>query len=236
MKVENFKRFFGAEKVLIGMLHLAGETESEKLERAIEEAHILQEEGFNGLIVEDYHGDLEDVERVLERFGGEDLGIKIGINTLRDPYLGLKWASEYNGDFVQFDNVLSNSLLTGKYNVFRKEYSKPIVFGGVRFKYQEPTGNSLYEDIREGFSRCEVIVTTGEGTGIETPIEKLGRFREIIRDKTTFVVGAGVNKYNIREQMKIVDGAVIGSSLKEGRNTLNKIERKCVKKLVSLVK
>ncbi len=107
-----------------------------------------------------------------------------------------------------------------------------MVFGGVRFKYIPSTGKTLKEDIYDGISKSDVIVTTGEGTGIETPTAKLLDFRNIMGE-FPLVVGAGVNKDNIKEQMEIVDGAIVGSYVKGG-NTQNPVQRNLVRELVNL--
>ena len=54
------------DKVVIGMIHLAGRDREERVDRAVKEVMIYKEEGLGGFIVEDYHGDVEDVEAVLE--------------------------------------------------------------------------------------------------------------------------------------------------------------------------
>ena len=109
-------------------------------------------------------------------------------------------------------------------------YPKTVVLGGIRFKYTNPTGNTLEEDIAEGMSRCEAVVTTGEGTGLEMAIEKLREFRRVM-GRFPLIVGAGVNDKNVREQMEICDAAIVGSYFKNG-NTQNKVFRDKVRKLM----
>ena len=82
---------------------------------------------------------------------------------------------------------------------------------------------------------CDAIVTTGEGTGIETPIEKLNEFKFYLKD-FPLIVGAGVNLSNIYSQLKVSDGAIIGSAFKPGKNTHLPIERSLVKNLMDIVK
>ena len=47
------------------------------------------------------------------------------------------------------------------------------------------------------------------------------------------IAGSGVNAANIGEQMKIADGAIIGSSLKEGGIVSNPISGRLVKEVLA---
>ena len=238
---KNFSSFFGNEKVIIGMIHLAGRDNHEKIERVLEEIKICEEEGLDGVIVEDYHGNLSDVRDTLESLSKNQYKIQIGVNTLRNPYLAFEFAGMYGASFVQFDTIQASAgdennpkrFNERLYNSLREKYSNIFVFGGVRFKYVPGTGKSLEEDITDGMSKCDAIVTTGEGTGIETPTKKLKDFRKIMGD-FPLIVGAGVNDRNIEEQIKIADGAVIGSYLKN-EDTQSEVQRKRVKRLVDLI-
>jgi predicted TIM-barrel enzyme len=218
----NFYDVFPRRKILLGMLHLAGRDARERLHRALEEIDIYRKEGFDGAIVEDYAGGVDDVVNVLKALPKVQ-DFVFGVNILRNPYFAFDLASLYGAKFVQFDTIQTSRTTTidprkfneEKYNAFRKKYPNICVLGGVRFKYIPPTGKSLEEDIKDGKSKADVIVTTGDGTGIETPIQKLIDFRKEMK-LFPFFVGAGVNSRNIKEQMEICDGAIIGSYVKDG--------------------
>lgn len=240
----NFYDVFPKKKILIGMLHLAGKNHLERVDRAIEEMTIYREEGFDGAIVEDFHGELQDVISVLSK--ANDLGLNkgpfaVGVNVLNDPYIAFELADKYGATFIQFDTIQASP--GDRYNPkrfneklhisLRKKYSEICIFGGVRFKYIPETGNSLEDDIADGMYKADAIVTTGEGTGIETPTQKLRDFRKIM-GTFPFIDGAGVNDKNIREQIEIVDGAVIGSYLKN-YDTEAQIQRERVRRIVDLV-
>lgn len=55
---------FKNSKALIGMIHLSG-NQNTRIERALEELIILEEENFNGAIIENYHASPFDVEKTL---------------------------------------------------------------------------------------------------------------------------------------------------------------------------
>ena len=117
-----------------------------------------------------------------------------------------------------------------------QENSPAVILGGVRLKNQPVlSGNSLEEDLHRAMRRGDGIIVTGRATGVETEIEKISTFREIIGD-FPLIVGAGVRASNCVEQLRIADGAIIGSSLKTDGDVHGDLERSRVAELVRLVR
>ena len=75
------------------------------------------------------------------------------------------------------------------------------------------------------------IIVTGSAIGIETPIEMIEKVKKVV--PVPVIAGSGVNAANIGEQMKIADGAIIGSSLKEGGIVSNPISGRLVKEVLA---
>ena len=191
----DFRRLFSVSKPVIGMIHLAGDDRAEKVKRALEELVIYEEEGVNGAIIENYHGDAEDVRETLKQSFGKQFKIVRGVNVLSNPYTAFSLAYSFGARFVQFDSVQTPDLSLKVYDWNRGLYPGIAVLGGVRFKYTSDTGKPLELDLKESKSRCEAIVTTGTGTGIETPIDKLETFKKYL-GKFPLIVGAGVTADN----------------------------------------
>lgn len=223
---------------IFGMIHLAGEN---PVKRALEEISIFEEEGLSGAIIENYHGCVKDVVETLKETSKIKKNIKIGVNILPNEFhLSLHLAKKYMSEFVQLDQVAGNytsgKINFGWYESVKRECSKVIVLGGVWPKYYVPIeGSRLERDLQMGVQRAEAIVVTGSGTGVETPLEKIKKFREIIGEHP-LVIGAGINLDNAYEQLIYSDGAIIGSSLKIKNETFNSIDRKKVRDLMSIVK
>ena len=238
----NFYEVFSKKKILLGMLHLAGNGHFEKLERVAQEIRIYSERGFDGAIVEDYHGNIINVADALEYLSQTNHGLIIGVNILRKPLLSFEMADRYGVKFVQFDTIQASAgdgdnprkFNEKEYMLLRKKYPNICVLGGVRFKYIPSTGNSLEDDLTDGMYKSDAIVTTGPGTGIETPTQKLRDFRKIMGD-FPLIAGAGVNDKNITEQIEIVDGVVMGSYLKN-YDTETQIQEERVRKIVNLAR
>jgi uncharacterized protein len=221
------------KKPIIGMIHLAGDSRNDRIRRALDELILYEQEGVDGAIIEDYHGTDRDVIETLKQ--SNELGFKIvrGVNLLRGPYQSFQFAYEYGGKFIQFDSVQTQDLNLQMYDQLKLMFSS-VVLGGVGFKYIQPTGNPLKQDLDEAMSRCEAIVTTGAGTGIETPTIKLVEYKEILGN-FPLIVGAGVNEKNAQKQFEIADGAIIGSYFKRGCNTHNEIDRSKVRDIVQIM-
>ncbi len=214
------------------MIHLAGRTSSEKIERARRELAIFERHGVNGAIVEDYHtNNVLDVMSALEELAKKKKTITLGVNLLQDPQVSFSLADEFGAAFVQLDTVLGPEDI---YIEERNVYPDIAVLGGVRFKYTSSTGNSLEQDLEVGKSRCDAIVTTGSGTGIETPIAKLREFRQQLSD-FPLIVGSGVNKDNAYEQLSLAGGAIVGNYLKGG-DTTREVSENRVRNLMKVVR
>jgi predicted TIM-barrel enzyme len=218
----NFKDVFPREKPILAMLHLKGESHEEILKRAQKEADLLISCGVDGVIVEDYFGDEEDVVAVLKWLKEERPHYCYGVNVLDQFSKSYLLAEEYGAKFMQVDSICGH-LTPEEDAAYEQEckryYSRNtvLIMGGVRFKYKEVlSGRSLKEDLKLGMERCDVIVVTGEGTGMNTDIEKIREFRSIIGD-FPLIVGAGLTAHTVAEQLSVADGGIVGSCLKDTR-------------------
>lgn len=222
-------------KSIIGMIHLSG---SYPVERALEEIKIFEEEGLSGIIIENYHGTTDDVIETLQCV---DTKMKIGINILPNNYdEAFLNASFYKADFIQLDHVSgiyrkNTTLDKEDYLKYRNKYKEISVFGGVWPKYYEPiSGSSLEDDLHNAMLLCDAVVVTGKGTGKSTPLDKIIKFREVLKD-FPLIIGSGLNIDNASEQMKYADGAIVGSAFKPNGDTTKMIDRNLVNKLMKLI-
>lgn len=226
-------------KPILAMIHLA-QGESDRLTRALEEIEILSEEGVNGIVVENYHGSVDDMITVLSKLGNYK-GI-LGLNVLPNEYeLAFRMADDFNASFIQLDFVSGHylhdkSINEEHYLSIKNKFPKVKVLGGVWPKYYEPIKDSvLKDDLEVGMKRAEAIVVTGKGTGKQTPTEKIKEFRNLIGEHP-LIVGAGVTPLTVVEQLSIADGVIVGSSLKLGGLTTQKIQRNLVRNFMNEVK
>jgi uncharacterized protein len=217
-----FLELFDTAKPILGMLHLKGEESEERLQRAIVEADIYAECGVDGMIVEDYYGDENDVENALAYLSQERPDYILGVNVLDNFAKSYDLAVAYGAKFMQVDSVCGHLQPEDEKAYFEmienyRKDKKISVIGGVRFKYQPYLSNrSLAEDLEIGIQHCNAIAVTGIGTGFDTDTEKISQFREIIGD-FPLVVAAGMTVETIREKLSIGDAAIVGSTFKDTR-------------------
>ncbi|MBT1157202.1 hypothetical protein J1C56_16520 [Aminobacter anthyllidis] len=240
--MSRFGETFTTPKPILGMLHLAGDGPEAKLAQAEEEARIMAGEGVDGLVVENYFGDAEDVERVLERLFGVDLGTKIGVNVLRDNIRAFALAKRYPVAFIQVDSVAGH-LPTEADAPFaadlaaRRTSVPALLLGGVRFKYQPIlSGRPEAEDVRIGAARCDGLVVTSDATGQPTDMDKVARFRSATGGSVPLLIGAGLTENNAAEQLAEADGAVVGSWFKHDHKDTGRVESSHVARLMRAVR
>ncbi|HLD04643.1 MAG TPA: BtpA/SgcQ family protein [Candidatus Nanoarchaeia archaeon] len=232
-----FSEVFPVPKPILGMIHLAGES---PIQRALEELAIFEEEGIDGAIIENYHDSAEDVEETLRAAEGR-FRLTLGVNILLNEFdRAFVLASRYKGHFIQIDHVAGRytrgELPAESYQRIKREHPDIVVLGGVWPKYYQPVqGSDLKADLRKGMKRADAIVVTGEGTGKETPLKKIQEFRRVLGTHP-LIIGAGLTPKNAYEQLRIADGAIVGSSLKPGGDTNAKVDKYLIRHLMTEVR
>ena len=232
---------FKVKKPILAMLHLKGESREEIVEIALKEADIYFANGIDAVIVEDYFGDKEDVERVMAMLAKKRPEYCMGVNVLNDFPLSYELAVKYGAPFMQVDSISSHLTLEDEKDYLQmvegyRQDGKVKVIGGVRFKYQPYlSGRSLEEDLKVGMQHCDCIAVTGAGTGLDTGTDKLREFRQIVGD-FPLVVAAGMTLETLEEKMSIADMAIVGSTFKDSRKDKGDVSAEHVKEFTDEVK
>lgn len=236
-----FERVFGTTKPIIGMIHLKGTNDRDIIRRAVSEIDTLNKNGVDGIMIENYFGDAYNVEEVLDYLHKIRSELVYGVNILNDYYKSYELADKYGASFIQVDSVAGHlykydDMIFDKSINFLRDTSNTILFGGVRFKYQPYLSQrSLAEDLKIGMERCDAIVVTGEGTGIQTDLNKIKEFRNIIGN-FTLIVGAGLTSDNCVPQLSIADGGIVGSYIKDNHHDNGEISETYTKEFMDKVK
>lgn len=238
------------KKEIIGMIHLAG---PDAIEKALEEIKIYEEEGLSGIIIENYHGSVSDVMRLLERLRFKPTTMSVGINILPNEFEAAFYLCEqYNFiDFIQLDylggSYKPDKTLDEDKFIASMMSCRPVqVFGGVWPKYYQPIeGSVLSDDLFTAMFFGDAVVVTGEGTGSETPLDKIKLFRETMNEfkskkilgfKKPLIIGAGLTPLNVREQLQFAQGAIVGSAFKPNGRTHQMVDRDLVRTFMDEVK
>ena len=220
-----FNEVFKDTKPVIGMIHTGSNAEISMLDLAKKEIGIYLKYGVVPLI-ENYFGSDEDCADVLRWMHEEHPDSIYGVNILGDAQWAFEMAHKYGAKFIQIDSVCGHlkqehePCYVEKQNKYREEYNVAVL-GGVRFKYQSVnSGRTTEEDLLLGMERCDAIVCTGSGTGIETPMDKVEQFKTVVGDFPV-MVGAGGTLETALTTMSKCDGMIVGSWFKYGHQAHN---------------
>lgn len=235
-----FLELFEEKKPIIGMIHLGGGGGEGFRARARLEIGQMYECGLDAVLVEDYFGTAEDVAWTLAYLQKNYPGKIYGVNLLGDFSGSYEAARHYGAVFMQADSICGH-LQPQRDQEFARMVNAlrdgtVSVLGGVRFKYQPVlSGRSVEEDLRLGMERCDAIVVTGAGTGINTELDKIKAFRQVT-GSFPLVVGAGLTAETVREQLTYADGAIVGSWFKEEGKAVNPLDPQRVERFMGEVR
>jgi predicted TIM-barrel enzyme len=234
---------FPTRKFIIAMIHLKGRNRDDCLARAIRETEQYFANGVDAILVENYYGSVPDCEAFLEWLQANRPDCLYGVNVLQQLDVSLALAAKYGAKFVQEDSVCGHlappdeEKWLAHFGPLIEGRTVPIL-GGVRFKYQSVlSGRTVEEDLRIGMTRCDAIVVTGEGTGLETDVAKIRQFREVIGD-FPLIVGAGLDPENaaFNESLTIADGGIVGSWVKVGHDAGGDVKPAFVQRFMAKVR
>jgi uncharacterized protein len=83
--------------------------------------------------------------------------------------------------------------------------------------------------------RAEAIVVTGSGTGMETPYDKVAKFKGILGTHP-LIIGAGLTTENAYQQLSLANGGIVGSSFKVDNDTKRALDPQKIQDFMDIVK
>ena len=238
--MDKFFSCFGVNKPIVGMIHTKGISDEDVFKRAQQEIDIYLQNKVDAILVEPYFGNYRNVVQVLQYLKQLNHQICYGINCLNVDAMGFELANEYSCRFIQLDSVVGHvkprdeATLDAFFKLYRSRCDA-LVMGGVRFKYQPLLSQcSLEEDLHTAMNRCDVICVTEDKTGQETSMNKITQFRSSI-GSFPLMVCAGANLQNITQQLKVADGAVVGSYFKDNHQDSGDVDAQHVREFMQTV-
>jgi len=256
---------FSRGKLLIGMVHLLplpgtpkfGGSMEEIYRRALEDAERIERGGFQAVMVENFFDIPYTRELSIEQTAAltavgrevkRSVSIPVGIDAAFSDYkAALSSAMAIEADFVRLavfvDTVECFAGILEPCAADALRYRKAIgaehikILADVQVKHTHMLKDnvSIVESALVAEScMADGIIVTGAGTGQETPIETIQKVKE--RVKIPVIIGSGVDEKNIKEQLEIADGAIIGSSIKKDGIVSNPVDQTRVEKISSKIK
>lgn len=225
----------------------------------LRDARRLESGGVDALMVENF-GDspfyADDVPKhvvasmtALVRDLAREVDLPVGVNVLRnDAEAALSIAAATGASFVRV-NVHTGARLTDQGVVtgnahetirLRERLDADVsILADVDVKHSAALAErTLAEDIAELVERghADGIIASGAGTGEATDRSQLERIVEIrdgLDSSVPVFVGSGVTADTVAETLALVDGVIVGTSLKEDGETTAPVDVERVRELVS---
>jgi membrane complex biogenesis BtpA family protein len=257
---------FSKGKVLIGVVHLrplpGSPRSKENLKNiilaAVDDARSYEKGGADAVIVENF-GDVPFTKSsvapetiasmaVVGRAIHDSIKLPIGFNVLRnDAHAALALAGACDGSFIRI-NVHTGTMLTDQgliegnaYQTLRLKKNlcpDAQIFADVHVKHAVPLGNWTIEDsARDTMERglADALIISGIGTGMATDVEDVRRVRNAC-PSAKILIGSGINIENVKTLLPLIDGVIVGSSLKRNGKLDNPVDAKRVAALKRAMK
>ncbi|TSC71706.1 MAG: photosystem I assembly BtpA [Parcubacteria group bacterium Gr01-1014_38] len=213
------------------MIHIFEGDEQAQLAQALEDLERLHDY-VAGVIVENYDCGYLDANRATPEICDRLLRITkeivrrskvpVGVNVLPNDYeQSLRIAHMTNARFIQVDHV------TGKFigcesvdpqHLLSVRATRPhvAVLGGIHPKYYDlfDPNTPLAASAHAAKGLADAIVVTGEYTGGETNLNDVRTVKEVVPDHPV-IVGSGITIQNVHAQLRIADGAIVGTAFKK---------------------
>jgi hypothetical protein len=125
----------------------------------------------------------------------------IGLNCvgfLADDLATIKWPAEISAIWTD-DLAISKPAWTQWY------------FGGAAFKYQNSKKDPVTE-AKEAMPRCDIVTTSGKGTGRAPTVGKIRRMKEAIGNQP-LAIASGIDEDNIKYFMPYADYFLVNTSI-----------------------
>ena len=245
---------FGVRKPIIGMCHLKAvpgdpDYDPERgigwvVDQARQDMQGLQEGGVDGVMFSNeaslpYMVDTEPITSItMARIIGElrnEICIPFGVNVLWDARATVELAVATGAQFAReiFTGVYASDF--GLWNTDAGEvvrHQRRLHGGEVRLLYNIVPESAAYlgqRDIAEIArstvfnSQPDALCVSGLTAGTETSSDTLRRVKDAVPDTAVFA-NTGVRRENVARQLSIADGAVVGTTFKEGGYIWNPVD------------
>lgn len=245
---------------LPGTPRYRGESMASIMDQALRDAEAFEKGGMDGIILEN-HGDIpflrpaEIGPEIIAAMSAiatrvvDAAGIPVGINLLANAAVGaLAIAKASGARFIRVNQwvnayIANEGLVEGESARalrFRKQIGAEdvAIFADVHVKHgshaivaDRPVSEQA-SDVE--FYDADVAIATGNRTGDEVPECEISSIREGTR--LPVIAGSGITAANAPRLLPLLDGAIVGSSLKEGGVWWNPVELERVKALAAAVR
>ena len=251
-------------KIMIGMIHLGAlpgspgnKLDVESLEASsLQDLMVLEKSGFDAAIVENISDEPFIVDSMeLETFSAYvailrtitkkakiDIGVSVQMNLWREM---LAASTATGASFVRISAFTEERICAegriGPVAADALRYRRAInskvrIAADVQVKHSFPIISEEHSDYFAQMADrfADYVIVTSSSTGKAVDIEYLSRMRKIL--KKPVWVGSGVSEDNIRDILRVADGAIVGTSIKKDGLTANPVDMDRASRIVKAAK
>ena len=239
-------------KPLIGMVHLLPLPGTPNFDgdidaiysRALTEARLLADAGFDGLIIENFGDEpyligeptatqlalMAAVVREIRQAVTIPIGVNVQFNAWEaEIAIAYTCGAQFVRVEVFVDTVISAQGMVGPCSAQITRLRKLLgaedveLWADVQTKYTTPlVPQSIAQSAKDAQNAgADALIVTGAATGQATPLEAVSEVKAAVN--LPVIVGSGTTTANVSQVLKVADGAIVGSSLKEGGNVYNAV-------------
>jgi membrane complex biogenesis BtpA family protein len=174
--------------------------------------------------------------------------LPLGINVLRNDAEGaIAIATAASAEFIRVNvhtgaRVTDQGIIEGTAHEtlrYRKLLGSDVqILADIDVKHSAPVAvRPLEEEVEEVVARggADGIIVTGSSTGKQTALADLKTAKRVAGGVPVFA-GSGVDVQNVAEVLKIADGAIVGTSLKQDGVTTNPVDGARVRAFMEVVR
>jgi len=232
---------------------------AEVLRRALQDCTAYVNGGVDGIIIENF-GDypfvpgrnepqvVSAMTAVLARLRAAFPKMPFGVNVLRnDAVSAVAVACAGGGNFIRV-NIHTGATLTDQGVIdgradetlrFRHRIGADnvMVFADIDVKHgAQLVHRDLKLVAKETVARgmADALILTGGETGDPPDLEQVRHVRAVV--DCPIIAGSGINTANVWEVLPVVDGVIVGSSLKRDHKTENPVEEAKVRELAKVIR
>lgn len=246
------KDVFGTNRPLIGALHFPplpgfeGYTSMDEiLKFSLKNAKILEEAGFDAIIVENNYDiphkitvgkETVTAMKELTKEIGKCISIPVGVSVLWNSYReAFEIAKESRATFIRVpvfvDDVKTSygTVLGDAEDVIsaRKEQDAEnvLIFTDIQVKHakllnKRPVSESARDAAEKG---SDGLIITGKWTGDAPKTDDLRSVRSEVGNNFPVIIGSGATDNNIKILLKYASGVIVGTALKDTEETSREI-------------
>lgn len=263
---EPFDKLFSKKKVVIGMVHLQALPGAPRyagsmtpvIDAALADASALIQGGVDGIMIENFfdapfwkdHVPPETVASMARvvTFLRQKIQLPLGVNVLRnDGISALAIAAACDAQFVRI-NIVSWAMLADQGIIegraaeiarYRKMLGADVlIFTDCLTKHAEPLAPMQMEWVAlDTWERggVDALVVSGKATGYATDLGDVIAARKAVPD-APLLIGSGVTAESVLDYLPVVDGVLVGTSLKKEGRVDNAVDAMRVQTIVERVR